>query len=405
MATLYRCPKSGRFYANLVDVDGTRRRKSLKTTDPKVAEALLANAVQLQAHARILGVDHVKQAEPTTFKSFVDEVYLPACEANLKARTVESYRTYAEKTCEAFGDKYLSAIGTNDVARYLDQLRRGAYKRGETPIPFSVATVNRYKNFLSGVFTDALDRDLIKAHPMRGRKRFKNRKENNLRVRSLTAFEEGRLLEFSPAWFAPMVRFALATALRRGEILKLRWQDVDREHRRLWLRDTKAGEDQTVPLNRTSEAILDSLAPRVIDGKVSPLVFPDPSTGNEMDRCDVDYAMRSTVQKAGLVDLHFHDLRHTAGTRAYAATKDIKAVQKLLRHSSLTVTLRYVHEAEEDVQAAVDALEAPDFVAGDISNLSPKKIEKRHVGDMSKASKPATGVRKTSESVAHVAAV
>ena len=59
----------------------------------------------------------MKKAGPTTFRTFLDEVSISACEANLKPGTVETYRIYAKKTSEAFGDKYLSAISTNDVAK------------------------------------------------------------------------------------------------------------------------------------------------------------------------------------------------------------------------------------------------------------------------------------------------
>lgn len=360
MATLYRCPKSGRFYANLVGLDGRRERKSLKTSDPKEAEALLANIIRQNSHARILGVENVKEAQPTTYKVFVETVYLPSCKANLKASTYSIYQDYANKTVPIFGDKYLSAIGPDEIGRYLDELRTGAYLRGKNEYTYSVATINRYKNFISGVFTDAVDRELISKHPMRGRKRFKNRQENNLRIRCLSPFEEKRLVEFAPSWLAPIIRLALATGLRRGEILKLRWQDYDKQSGILRLKDTKAGKDQSMRLNRTAQEILEAVAPFVADGKVSPWVFTNATTKTAYDRWDVSHAFEGTVKRAGLEDAHFHDLRHTAGTKAYRATKDIKAVQKLLRHSSLTPTLRYVHDAEEDLQAAVNALNEPE---------------------------------------------
>lgn len=380
MATLYQCSKSGKFYANYIGLDGERRRESLKTKDQDTAEALLANIITQEAHARILGVENIEKAKPVTFKAFVETVFLPHCAANLKTGTYANYLDYSNKAIPVLGEKFMGGIGPKDIGAFLDELKNGTYKRGKSEFKYTVATLNRYKNFLSGVFSHALDNESITKHPMTKKKRFKNKQENNLRTRSMTTQEEEKLLTFAPCWFVPMIRLALATGMRRGELLSLRRQDIDVENRKIWLRNTKSGKDQSIPLNRTAQAILEAVDPAVADGKALPWVFVDPVTSKPYTRYDLDYAMRSTVEKAGLEDLHFHDLRHTAGTRAYRATKDIKAVQKLLRHSSLAVTLRYVHDAEDDLQAAVDALND----SGNRSNrmvtgVTPKPVTEQNV--------------------------
>ena len=365
MATLFRDPARGTYYANYVGLDGRRRRKGLGVTDRHEAEALLANIVRDNSRARILGLEATKQASAITFREFVETVYLPACESNLKAGTVDNYRDYAEVAVGEFGNQYLSAIAPDDVLRFLDRLAVSGYKKGKLTKPYAPATVNRYKNFLSGVFTDALDRELVTRHPMKGRKRFKNRQENNLRERFLSPQEERRLLEFAVPWLSVLVRFALATGMRRGEILRLRLQDVDREKRQARLRDPKSRKDQFVLLNRSAEGVLDELDPFLVDGKVQPWVFVNAKTGRPYTEDEVDHAFRAALDRAGLQDFHFHDLRHTAGTRMYQRTKDIKAVQRFLRHSSLTPTLRYVHDGEEDLRAAVESLDAVDDGAGE----------------------------------------
>ncbi|MBI2901185.1 MAG: tyrosine-type recombinase/integrase [Planctomycetes bacterium] len=87
--------------------------------------------------------------------------------------------------------------------------------------------------------------------------------------------------------------------------------------------------------------------------------FANPQSGLPYTESVIDFAFRSTVKKAGLMDFHFHDLRHDLATNLYRETHDLQAVQKVLGHSVVTTSARYAHVVQADVDAAMNALDKP----------------------------------------------
>lgn len=168
------------------------------------------------------------------------------------------------------------------------------------------------------------------------------------RDRRTTAEEEQVLLDIlDPAkpsqrkrnpYMHGLVIFALETTCRRGEIVKLLWEDVDLERRTATLRDTKNGTDRSIGLSTRAVAALKSL-PRTKE----PRVFPLSSNA-------VRLAWRRALQHAGIEGLRFHDLRHEATSRL--ATKfngDIMAMSAMTGHKSLQMLKRYTHVRAEEL--------------------------------------------------------
>lgn len=125
------------------------------------------------------------------------------------------------------------------------------------------------------------------------------------------------------SWIAPLVRFALATAMRRGELLGLRWVDIDLQRRTAFLPITKNGSQRVVPLSSEALSVLQSL-PRNSDG----LVFPISPNA-------LKHAWLRACAAAKIDDLHFHDLRHEATSRI------AQKLPNLIELSSVTVLNRY----------------------------------------------------------------
>ncbi|MFU2208098.1 tyrosine-type recombinase/integrase [Solidesulfovibrio sp. C21] len=154
------------------------------------------------------------------------------------------------------------------------------------------------------------------------------------RARRLDPDEEKRLLEECDFEFALIVRFALATAMRRGEIADLTWENINIEARTVFLPKTKNGESRTVPLSPDALAVLVAL-PCAISGRVFPLLR-DPDRVSKM--------MARTARKAGLEDLHFHDLRHEATSRLFENTDlDVMEIKGITGHKSMQMLARYSH--------------------------------------------------------------
>ena len=136
-------------------------------------------------------------------------------------------------------------------------------------------------------------------------------------------------------WMLPLVKFALETAMRRGEILGLRWEYVDLQKRIAFIPLTKNGESRTVPLSSGAIELLRGL-PIDLKGRVFPL------TGRQ-----VSAAMERARVKAKLDDWHFHDLRHMAITRLAEKLPNLIELSAVSGHKSLAMLKRYYHPNPE----------------------------------------------------------
>jgi integrase len=132
-------------------------------------------------------------------------------------------------------------------------------------------------------------------------------------------------------WVLPIVKFALASAMRRGEILGLYWHQVNLEKRTAHIPLTKNGESRTVPLSSEAISILKEL-PRNIDGVVFPIKHTNLSA----------HFMKART-KAEITDLHFHDLRHMAITRMADKLPNVIELSAVSGHKSLAMLKRYYH--------------------------------------------------------------
>ena len=163
------------------------------------------------------------------------------------------------------------------------------------------------------------------------------------RARVLSEEEVTRLLQaLEPVgrrshWTKPAVQLALATAMRRGELLSLRWENVDLIGRAVYLPDTKNGDSRTVPLSSTAVQVLASL-PRHISGAVFPV-----------KAFTLDAAFKRGLQRAGLEDVRFHDLRRTAITRMAEKLPNVIELAAVSGHKSLMVLKRYYRPTAMDL--------------------------------------------------------
>jgi integrase len=162
------------------------------------------------------------------------------------------------------------------------------------------------------------------------------------RNRILTEEELNRLyaalmpkIKSSNHWILPITKFALETAMRRGEILSLHWQHIDLHKRTALLPITKNGNSRLVPLSTSAIEILERL-PRNINGRVFPVKSATLSAAIEKAR-----------ERAELRDFHFHDLRHMAITRLAEKLPNLIELSAVSGHKSLAMLKRYYHPNAE----------------------------------------------------------
>lgn len=154
------------------------------------------------------------------------------------------------------------------------------------------------------------------------------------RERRLEGDEEKRVLAAASPAFGAVIRFDLATCMRRSEIASLRWEQVDLGRRCLVLQSvkTKTRKARTIPLSPAALEVLRSL-PRRIDGSVF-----------GMSTNAIKLAWHRVIQRTGIRNLHFHDLRHEAISRLFENTDlDVMEIRAISGHKALQMLARYTH--------------------------------------------------------------
>lgn len=181
------------------------------------------------------------------------------------------------------------------------------------------------------------------------------------RVRYLHPDELLTLLDHCPVWLRPIVILAVATGLRRGNILQLRWPEYDERRRMLRIQKTKNGESVVVHLNEIGLMGLLMAATHFGKGQIG-RVFPDVT--EDM----VSMAFRRACKQAKIENCRFHDLRHTTASWLRMSGSDIHSVAQMLGHKDLRMTMRYSHLSDEFLATSAHQL---DGVFSSLLQLNP----------------------------------
>ena len=209
------------------------------------------------------------------------------------------------------------------------------------------ATINRDLSRLRHMLNIAVEWELLEESPMKGMKFLR---ENNARTRYLSLEECQRLIA---SCIAPHIRalvtVALHSGMRLGEILNLRRHDLDFASGFILVRDSKNGESRHVAHDATLSALFRAYPRRL----GADLVFSSSSGGRIVD---VRTGFLNACKRAGLTDLHFHDLRHTFASQFVMAGGDLYILKEILGHKSITMTQRYAHLSPTYKIKAIDRM-------------------------------------------------
>ena len=282
-------------------------------------------------------------------RRYLDEHVAVRC----KPRTEELYRHVISKhILPAFGKMPALAVKTAQVTELHHRLRN-------TPV-----TANFAVNTLSRIYNSAEDCGQVPeaSNPCRMVVKYKERR----RERFLTDEELrrlGRVLDEAETrkgvsvHAVAAIRLLLLTGCRKGEILKLRWDEVDLEAHEFRLPDTKTG-PRTISLSPKAVDVLTGIA-RIAG---NPFVFPGKSEGTHMRTLQAPW--RVICERAELEDLRIHDCRHSYATRALALGESLPMIGRLLGHSQIETTARYAHLAKDSVRES--AVRISESIAADI---------------------------------------
>ncbi|TXI28585.1 MAG: site-specific integrase [Nitrosomonas oligotropha] len=223
--------------------------------------------------------------------------------------------------------------------KYLDELTRDVIaKIGELKLQqSSPATANRLLALIRAILRrSALDWEWIDKPPV-----IKLYREAKRRVRYLSAEQAGLLIQELPEHLADIVRFSLATGLRRSNVTKLEWSQVDMQRNVAWIHgdQAKAGKPIHVTLNATAIAVLTKQI-----GKHPKSVFS--YKGRPIIQVNTK-AWYKALKRAGIEDFRWHDLRHTWASWLTQNGVPLNVIQEMGAWESAEMVRRYAHLAPE----------------------------------------------------------
>jgi len=320
--------KQGNWYIDYY-ANGRRKREKIGTSKSLAETVLKKRKVQV-AEGKFLDI---KKEQKVKFEDFAHE-YLELHSKHKKSFHTD--RKIIDLLKKFFTGKYLYEISSLDVERFKS-------KRAKEVSP---ATVNRALAVLKSMFNRAIVWGKAESNPCKAIKLFR---ENNQRLRFLEREEIDKLLAQCSEHLKPIVIVALHTGMRKSEILGLKWHDIDIKRNIIHLYKTKSGEKREVPMNTVAQKAIIG----VLKHPDSQYIFCN-KDGESYG--DIKKSFLTAVKKSGIVNFHFHDLRHTFASQLVMSGVDLNTVRELLGHKSLEMTLRYSHLSPDHKKRAVDVL-------------------------------------------------
>ncbi len=299
-----------------------------------------------------------------TFQEFAKEWMETHVTTNNKSSTQRSTRMILEQhLVPTFGSRRLDAIAAEDIERY---------KASRLQAGLSPKTVNNHLGVLGKCLRTAAEWGRMGSVP-----RFRMLKVPPDRFDFLDPTEAVRLVAaFADALWKTMGLCALRSGLRLGELIGLRWEDIDLERRQLTVRRSivrgvvaspKSNKVRHVPLADDLYAALVGL------GRGTGYVF-EQADGEPVTRGMAWRAIQTACKRAALRPVGWHVLRHSFASQLASEGVSMRVVQELLGHADLKMTMRYAHLAPSSLRDAVAVLQAAEEREG-------RKVGQRAVND------------------------
>jgi integrase len=325
------------WWIRYVGIDGRSIFESSRSQQFRVAEALLIKRKQSIKEGKLPEVVKIKNH---TFNELAQEYEKWAA----RQRSFHTKQGFINALKKRFGHYPLRRFNS----MMLEQYQTEKMQRNRP------ATVNRHLATIKHMFTKAVEWNMVEEDVLKRIRKVKLLQENNRRLRYLTQEECQALINGCDAHARPIVIMALNTGMRKGEILNLKWENIDLKNGFILLNQeqTKNGERKEIPINSTLREALLKITRRLD----IPYVFFNPKTDKPYD--NIVKSFYTAMKRAGIRDFRVHDLRHTFASHLVMAGVDLTTVRELLGHKTLTMTLRYSHLAPSHKVRAVDILDS-----------------------------------------------
>ena len=332
--------------------NGKRYRETVGESKTEAREALAARKTQIK---ECKFFDMRKKRNYIAWEKLVER-FKEFAKNNVKAKTFKGYSDSIENF-----NPYTKGKPMNQITAWLvEKFKNDRKKLGRKP-----STINRDLACLKRMFNMAMKWKLTTENPLH---QVEFLKENNQRRRYLEIEELKALLkacEYKPSKFrrkstkAPtrilrqIVELAVHTGLRKSELLTRKWKDIVGIDgvKCFHVGETKNGEPRLVPLNKRAIEVLNKI-PKVANNEY---IFTSPVKEGKPIK-EIKKAFKKALQKAGIEDFRFHDLRHTFASHYQMETNDQRGLGELLGHKTSDMTKRYTHLSLKYKKEGVDAL-------------------------------------------------
>jgi len=306
--------------------------------------------------------DRIKARADLTVAALCDLYFAEGCTTKKPSTLYTDKGRSKRHIVPLLGGKRVGSVTRADIERFLADVAAGktartekTRARGKAVVRGGRGTATRTVGLLGAIFTFAVSRGIRTENPVKGVKRFKDRKmERFLSASELGALGDALRAEDAAggnAAAANVIRLLVVTGCRKNEIQRLQRAEVDVQLGCLRLMDSKSGQ-KVVPIGAAAMAILS----KIPKGK-SEFVFP--AQGDDTKPFQgVDKTWLAVRQAAGLPDVRLHDLRHTYASTGLLAGYSLSVLGKLLGHSDAATTQRYAHLGDSPMRIAADTIAA-----------------------------------------------
>ncbi len=337
MATIY---KRGKYYwVAYKDRTGRRVQKSTKLSDKTAATVIKKHYDAVEKSYQLLGTP-LQQA--IKFSDWFDE-YMRLREYRRAKKTLSGDREAYKSLCEyLIDDRYLNDIMTSDVENWYTHLLTNK----------ATGTANCRLRHIKTMFNMAVKKNYIHKSPCD----IEKARETVNKVRSLTQSEVQILLGCMPAVWQDLIKVALYTGARAGELGRLKKKDIDLELQSITISSnptnpTKSRKFRVIPLPQVS---IDFFKKIIEQHKKEYLLLNN--KGNPWQSDWITHGFPKYSKKSGVL-CTFHDLRRTYGAWLVINGADLVTVQENLGHSDITITRNhYIHLMMDHKKAQVDKL-------------------------------------------------
>lgn len=320
-------------------------KQKWKTFDKRRdAEAYEGKVKAAKREGRYNDLFDVKLETKITFNQLADKYVenfgTQKCFAGFKDYMIKGLRA-------EFGERKLSQISYMDLETWRNKRKATLTIAGK---PRADGSVNNELAVFGHMMSKAVEWQLLEVNPFKKGAGLLIRVDNQ-RTRFLSEPEIEALLSECPRHLKPIVETAILTGMRLGEILSLKWEQIRNGLIMLEGGMVKSGKGRQIPVNEDLDMVFKEV--RRQNHLKSEFVFCD-SQGRRFN--DVRSSFSGACRRAGVENFRFHDLRHTFASRLVMRGASIKAVQELLGHSTLNMTMRYAHLSPEHLKDAVNLL-------------------------------------------------